>query len=121
MFLKFCYIFSDQFLSSQSDNANISRSVTRPATGAGQCDRFSSLMCDEEGWTVQSVVDRQAIAAPRAWNNLPLHIRHIFSEDVFSKELESFTCFCTFLCVSCFHFPVQCPCYVCLVYSASIL
>jgi len=37
-----------------------------------------------------------SIAAPRAWNNLLPHIIHIFSTDVFSKNLKSFLFSCAF-------------------------
>ena len=37
-----------------------------------------------------------SVAAPRAWNNLPPHIRHISSTDVVSKNLKSFLFSCAF-------------------------
>jgi len=69
-----------------------------------------------------------SVAAPRAWNNLPPHIRHISSMDVFSKNLKSFlfhehsNC-CVLECVFCFMFLFSCSapllCF-CVIYGALI-
>jgi len=56
-------------------NDTVTRDVARIA------DRVSTVGSVDDG--------TYSVAVPRAWNNLPLHIRHIFSMDFFSKNSKS--------------------------------
>jgi len=70
-----------------------------------------------------------SVSAPRAWNNLSPHIKHISSTDVFSKNLKSFLFSCALwlmflICLLCFMFLfslVSTLAMFCFIYGALIL